>query len=492
MGRLVPSAFDVFSAGADALNSGRGGGSLTGRSRLLPKALWAGIILVVAGCLALVGLNVYQMVYVAPALAEGRNLIVHAYSVISTAHGIERNLREAESSERGYIITGEQRYLDDAYGNGMKAAPELLNQLERLSTAIPEQHQRVVQIAAEVNRRVALLNQTLNLTQHGGLDSARRLMDTEVGLNTMHNVAAQLDAIVESENGRLQTRLQQLAADQDQIRLVAEGGVGLTLVIMFVGGLLILFALRDRERSRADLEETRSTLAQAQKMQTLGELAGGIAHDFNNMLAVVSGGTRLLRRRVSQTDPELTSLLEGIDQGVTRATGLTSRLLAFSRRRPIMQQVIDTNAVVGGMADILRYAMGRGIESQTALAPECPPVLCDPNQLENAVLNLVVNARDAMPEGGRIVIETAKRSGDGQIAAAHAAISVQDTGRGMSADVVRHAFEPFFTTKGEKGTGLGLAQVHSLARQAGGYVAIDSAPGKGTTVTIHLPAATHA
>lgn len=131
-------------AGADALSSGRGGGSLTGRSRLLPKALWAGIILVVAGCLALVGLNVYQMLYVAPALGEERDLVVHAYSVIATAHGIERSLREAESSERGYIITGEQRYLDDAYGNGMKAAPELLAMLEQLSAANPEQHRRVL------------------------------------------------------------------------------------------------------------------------------------------------------------------------------------------------------------------------------------------------------------------------------------------------------------------------------------------------------------
>jgi signal transduction histidine kinase len=489
---MVPSGFEVFSAVVGGLNSARGGSSFTGTSHLLPKALWAGIVLVVIGCLALVGLNVYQMVYVAPALAEGRDLVVHAYSVIETAHGIERDLREAESSERGYIITGEQRYLGDAYRNGMQATPELLAMLERLSAANPEQHRRILQIAPEVNRRVALLNQTLNLSQNGGLDAARRLMDSEVGLNTMHDIAAQLDAVVELENRLLQTRLQQLAADQDQIRLAAEGGVGLTLVIMFVGGLLILFALRDRERVRADLEETRSTLAQAQKMETLGQLAGGIAHDFNNMLAVVSGGTRLLRRRVSGTDPEMIRLLEGIDQGVTRATGLTSRLLAFSRRRPITQQVIDTNAVVGGMADILRYAMGRGIESQTVLAPDCPPVLCDPNQLENAVLNLVVNARDAMPEGGRITIQTAKRSGDGQIASAHAAISVTDTGRGMPADVVRRAFEPFFTTKGEKGTGLGLAQVRSLARQAGGYVAIDSAPGKGTTVTLHLPAATRA
>ncbi len=461
-------------------------------SHLLPRALWAGIILVVAGCLALVGLNVYQMVYVAPALGEGRILVIHAYDVIAAAHGIERVLREAESSERGYIVTGEPRYLDDAYSSGIQAAPQYLAQLEQLSATNPEQRRRMPQLADEVNRRVALLRQTLQLRQNGGSEAARRLVLSNVGLNTMRDLSLQIDAVVGSENRLLQTRLQQLAADQEQIRLAAIGGVGLTFAVMLFGALLILSALRDRERARTDLEETRSTLAQAQKMETLGQLAGGIAHDFNNMLAVVSGGTQLLRRRLPQNEPEIERLLEGIDQGVHRATGLTARLLAFSRRRPITQQVIDVSTLIGSMSDILRYATGRGVALQTSLAPDCPPVFCDANQLENAVLNLVVNARDAMPEGGRIVIETARRSADGQIAAAHTAISVTDTGKGMPPDVMLRALEPFFTTKGEKGTGLGLAQVQTLARQSGGYVAIASTPGKGTTVTLHLPAAAHA
>ncbi|HEX5279677.1 MAG TPA: CHASE3 domain-containing protein [Micropepsaceae bacterium] len=456
---------------------------------MLPKPLWAGIILVVAGCLALAALNGYQMVYVAPALGQERDLVVHAYSVIAAAHGIERVLREAESSERGYIVTGEPRYLDDAYSSGIKAAPQYLAQLEKLSVTNPEQRSRMPQLAAEVNRRVALLREALQLRQHGGSDAARRLVLSDVGLNTMRDLSVVIDAVVSSENRLLQSRLQQLAADQDQIRLAAEVGVALTFAIMVLGTLLILSALRDRERARVDLEETRSILAQAQKMETLGQLAGGIAHDFNNMLAVVSGGTHLLRRRLAETSPEIARVLEGIDQGVSRATALTSRLLAFSRRRPVTEQLINTNTLIGSMADILRYAIGRGVELETVLAADCPPVFCDPNQLENAILNLVVNARDAMPEGGRIVIATAKRSADGQISAAHAAISVRDTGRGMPPDVVLRAFEPFFTTKGEKGTGLGLAQVQSLARQAGGYVAIDSAPGEGTTVTLHLPAA---
>jgi signal transduction histidine kinase len=459
-------------------------------SRLFPKVLWTGIILVVAGCLALAGLNFYQMIHIAPALSLGRALVVHAYAVIDAAHGIERNLRQAESSERGYVITGEQPYLDDVYRNGMHAAPQQLAMLERLTAADPEQQRRVLQIAAEVNRREGLLSQTVVLRRHGDIEAARRLILSNIGLDTMHDLSAQLDALVTSENGVLQARLQQLAADQGQIGLVAEGGVSLMLVVMVMGTVLIVFAVRDREHARKELEETQSTLAQAQKMETLGQLAGGIAHDFNNMLAVVRGGASMLRRRLPGTDSEIARLLDGVDEGVNRAAGLTSRLLAFAHRREITKQVIDVNAVVGAMADILRYATGRGIELQTVLAADCPPVFCDANQLENAVLNLVINARDAMPGGGRIVIETARRSGDGQIAAAHVGLSVKDTGRGMPPDVVRRAFEPFFTTKGKKGTGLGLAQVQALARQSGGYVAIDSTPGKGTTFTLNLPAAT--
>ncbi len=169
---------------------------------------------------------------------------------------------------------------------------------------------------------------------------------------------------------------------------------------------------------------------------------------------------------------------------------MTSRLLAFSRRRPVARQITNANDLVAGMADVLRYTLGRNIAVETVLAPDLWPVLVDPNQLENAILNLAVNARDAMPEGGSLIIETANSSADGEMPGPHVAIAVTDTGKGMTPDVQRRAFEPFFTTKAEgMGTGLGLAQVHAFIRHSGGFVRIDSAPGKGTAITLHLPRA---
>jgi signal transduction histidine kinase len=165
---------------------------------------------------------------------------------------------------------------------------------------------------------------------------------------------------------------------------------------------------------------------------------------------------------------------------------LTARLLAFSRRRPVTREVIDANDIIAGLADILRYTLGGGIEVETALAPDLCPILADRNQLENAILNLAVNARDAMPDGGRLTIETQNISVDGKNAVA---IMVRDTGRGMPPEVLQRALEPFFTTKGEgRGTGLGLAQVQALVRQSDGSVQIDSAPGAGTTVTLRFRA----
>jgi signal transduction histidine kinase len=457
---------------------------------VIPKPLWAGILLVIAGCLALVGLNIDQIVDLAPGIIQERDLAEHAYEVIATANQIERALRLAESAERGYVITGQDSYLN-AYGSGVRSAADLLTKFERVSAPNPAQQSRIPMIRAFVDRRVAELQETLDLRRREGFAAARHRIETDIGLNTMRDVTALIDAAIASEDAVLQNRLTELAQDQRQVRMVAETGVGLTLAEMAIGALLIWFAWRERERARKDLDETRSVLAQAQKMETLGQLAGGIAHDFNNMLAVVRGGAQLLRRRLASPEPQISHLLDGIDQGVDRAAGLTGRLLAFSRRRPLALQVTDANALVNGMTDVLRYALGRNVTVETALCPDLWPVLVDPNQLENAILNLAVNARDAMPEGGSICIKTANLSGDRHISGPHVMIAVQDTGKGMTPEVLRRAFEPFFTTKGEgQGTGLGLAQVHALARSSGGFVRIDSAPGKGSTVTLYFPPTT--
>ncbi|PCD02777.1 PAS domain S-box protein [Sphingomonas spermidinifaciens] len=261
-------------------------------------------------------------------------------------------------------------------------------------------------------------------------------------------------------------------------------------------------------RSREDLERaveertrqlmaTEEQLRQAQKMEAVGQLTGGIAHDFNNMLAVVIGALDLMERRVAQGSTDIGRYLTAARDGATRAAGLTQRLLAFARQTPLAPRPIDIDAMVTGMLDLLVRTIGDDIRVETNLAGDLRPAVVDPSQLENVVLNLAVNARDAMPGGGTLSIATSQHVVDGEeaerfgVAPGHfLRLCVADTGAGMAPDVVRRAFEPFFTTKAVgKGTGLGLSQVFGFVRQSGGHVRIESTPGEGTAVHLYLPAA---
>ena len=246
----------------------------------------------------------------------------------------------------------------------------------------------------------------------------------------------------------------------------------------------------------AELEQTQEALRQSQKMEAVGQLTGGIAHDFNNMLAVVIGSLDLLGRRIGVHDPRARRYVDAAADGARRAALLTQRLLAFSRQQPLRPESIDANKLVAGMSDLLRRSLGSDVHLETVLAGELWRTHADPNQLENVILNLAVNARDAMPEGGRLTIETQNTHLDTRYVAAELGVSagqyvliaVTDTGFGMPAEVIAKAFEPFYTTKEVgKGTGLGLSQVYGFVKQSGGHVKIDSEPGHGATVTIYLP-----
>ncbi len=252
-------------------------------------------------------------------------------------------------------------------------------------------------------------------------------------------------------------------------------------------------AVRERTERLMAAEEQ---LRQAQKMEAVGQLTGGIAHDFNNMLAVVIGGLDLLERRLRQGRTDVGRYLDAARDGATRAAALTQRLLAFSRRQPLAPRRIDANAMIGGMIDLLVRTLGEGVVVETKPGLGLRAALADPNQLENALLNLCVNARDAMPEGGLLTLATrnatltaAQVAGWGIDPGDYVEIAVADTGTGMPPDVAARAFDPFFTTKGVgKGTGLGLSQVYGFVTQSGGSVRIESAPGAGTTVRLFLPA----
>ena len=244
--------------------------------------------------------------------------------------------------------------------------------------------------------------------------------------------------------------------------------------------------LRDEVVERERAEEA---LRQAQKMEAVGQLTGGIAHDFNNLLTPVIGGLEVLARRV--TDPRLKRLAQAALESGHRGAKLTTQLLAFSRIQRIRIAPVAVNQVVDNLRHILKHTLGTGVIVETRLHRDTIHGLCDENQLENAILNLAINARDAMPEGGTLTIATdlvQEPAGPDLEGGAYVCVTVADTGTGMSPDIAARATEPFFSTKPlGKGTGLGLAQVYGIARQAGGTIRIQSREGEGTTVCLFLP-----
>ena len=239
---------------------------------------------------------------------------------------------------------------------------------------------------------------------------------------------------------------------------------------------------------------TESALRQAQKMEAMGQLTGGIAHDFNNLLTVIIGNLEMLEAKLTTPlQHELvTEALEAADLGAR----LTARLLAFARRSYLEPETVNLNSFVVGLTDMLHRTLGATIYLSNALSPNLWSSRVDPSQVESAIINLAVNARDAMPDGGRLVLETSNEvidapmagSPDGPVPGEYVRLSVSDTGFGMSRDVREKAFEPFFTTKEQgKGTGLGLSMIYGFAKQSGGHASIESEEGKGTVVNIYLP-----
>ncbi len=259
-------------------------------------------------------------------------------------------------------------------------------------------------------------------------------------------------------------------------------------------GKLLGFAKVTRDMTAQRAAEER--LRQAQKMEAIGQLTGGVAHDFNNLLTVIGGNLETLQRRLAaRQDEPLQRLATSAARAASRAAILTHQLLAFSRRQPLEPTLVQVNSLISGMSEMLRRTLPESVSIETVLAGGVWPTFVDANQLENSLLNLAVNARDAMPHGGRLTIEAANVYLDEAYAAAadlepgqYVGVFVSDTGVGMAADVVANAFDPFFTTKEVgQGTGLGLSQVYGFVKQSGGHVRIYSEIGSGTTVKIYLP-----
>ncbi|WP_246687110.1 MULTISPECIES: CHASE3 domain-containing protein [unclassified Mesorhizobium] len=417
--------------------------------------------------------------------------------------------QDAETGQRGYLLTGEKTYLQP-YQHAVEALPGQLARIDQMLPASSEAAQQVAGIKEALARKQSELAETIRLYDAGNMSKALEIVRGGSGKLDMEQIQANIDAIRRIDGANLQARALRMEQVEDWLRAgsfaalaailllglytIRESGRRFRAVVIAQDALSAKNAALENEihtRERAE-----SQLRQVQKMEAVGQLTGGIAHDFNNMLAVITSAMNLAQRKLARGEHDVETFVEAAADAAARAANLTARLLAFSRQQPLAPQLVDANRLVTGMSDLLRRTLGQSIEIETVLAGGLWKAHADPSQVENAILNLAVNARDAIGEKGKLTIETANCHLDEAYAAGHpevkagqyVMIAVTDTGTGMSPDVMARAFEPFFTTKPvNHGTGLGLSQVFGFVKQSGGHVKIYSEPGEGTTIKIYLP-----
>ncbi|MCA0031845.1 CHASE3 domain-containing protein [Mesorhizobium sp. B263B2A] len=423
--------------------------------------------------------------------------------------GLLSMAQDAESGQRGYLLTGEKSYLEP-YRKAVDAIPGQLSRIDAMTASDDQIVQQINHIKDALSQKQAEQARTIALYDKGDAAAALQLVRSGQGKAAMDEIRASMDTIRRISAADIAARDEHTDRVEAWLRI---GSLAALLAIFVLG----VYTIRESRRRFRDVvvgqeelmrknielgneiqtrEKAESQIRQMQKMEAVGQLTGGIAHDFNNMLAVIISAMNLAQRKLKRGEHDLEKLIEAATDAASRAAKLTSRLLAFSRQQPLAPQIVDANRLVTGMSDLLRRALGEGIVIETVLAGGLWKTHADPSQIENAILNLAVNARDAMSEDGKLTIETANSHLDDGYAATHAdvipgqyvMIAVSDTGEGMSADVMARAFEPFFTTKPvNKGTGLGLSQVFGFVKQSGGHVKIYSERDQGTTVRIYLP-----
>lgn len=417
--------------------------------------------------------------------------------------------QDAESGQRGYLLTGEKSYLEP-YRKAVEAIPGQLARIDTMTASDDQLAPQVSHIKDALSQKQAELAETIALYDRGDAVKALELVRSGQGKAAMDEVRASMDTIRRIGAAAVAKRDEHTDQVEAWLRI---GSLAALLAIFLLGTYTIRESRRRfREVAVAQDELTRKNIAlgneiqtrenaesqirQMQKMEAVGQLTGGIAHDFNNMLAVIISAVNLAQRKLERGEHDIAKFIEAAIDAANRAANLTARLLAFSRQQPLAPQIVDTNRLLTGMSDLLRRALGESIRIETVLAGGLWKTHADPSQIENAILNLAVNARDAMGDDGKLTIETANSHLDDSYAGTHAEvtagqyvmIAVSDTGSGMVPDTIAKAFEPFFTTKPvNKGTGLGLSQVYGFVKQSGGHVKIYSEPGEGTTIKIYLP-----
>ncbi|KAF2991591.1 CHASE3 domain-containing protein [Methylocystis sp. MJC1] len=433
----------------------------------------------------------------------------HTLVVESALYRLDGAIRRAESEERGYIITRDRAYL--------RPKDEIATQLEKglaevgaLVADDSEQAERLSELRPLIEERLEQLQHKIDIMRAGDFEAAAEIVRTGEGKALTDRIDALVAEMIAQEDALHRQRDLQMSEATDTLQTAIGSLIVLIAGVAVLAVLLTerqLHALRKSSESlklayneliaestkRGSLE---AQLRQSQKLEALGHLAGGIAHDFNNMLGVIVSSLNILRRKLRRNEGGLDPLIDSAMDGADRAAALVRRLLAFSRIQPLNPEPLDVNSLVIGMSAILHRTLGAHIHLATVLAPDLWPTRVDANELESAVLNLAVNARDAMPTGGQLTIETQNTELDacytdenpsvrpGQ----YVMIVISDTGVGMPPDVAAKAFDPFFTTKPiGKGTGLGLSQAHGFATQSNGHIKIYSEVGRGTCLKLYLP-----
>ena len=497
------------------------------------RVLWVLALAAAAGFALLLGSLVESSLRANKARDNATAWQIHTYQVMLAAERLQSAVFDAQRSRRGYILNEEHdRTLLAPYDAAVAKVPALLGELRRLTADSPNQQRRIAALdGLVVTQMLRMANMTTATRQQAGVASGGSSSAGEVNITQIRSAVA---GIVDSEQRLLRIRNLHVRAANAEVKAAARSlsfsGLALLMIALVTGSLAVSALLRARRaaleaqeamRARVILEAAVTTrtaeivasnialreeiaakeaaeaqIRQLQKLESIGQLTGGIAHDFNNMLSIVIGSLDLAVRRLHDPDGRVRKYIDNATDGAKRAAALTARLLAFSRQQALAPEPIDANVFVGNISELLRRTLGEGIMIETVLAGGLWRTYADASELENAVVNLAVNARDAMNSAGKLTIETANTHLDDAYARDHAdvvpgqyvVVCVTDTGGGMPQDVVEKAFDPFFTTKSVgKGTGLGLSQVYGFVKQSGGHVKIYSEAGKGTTVKLYMP-----
>ncbi len=432
--------------------------------------------------------------------------VAHSLEVEGGASELLGKLQDLELAKRGFLLTRSDGFIP-SYDEARTAIPQALAKLRSLVADSRDQTARVDRMGLSIQDILTTSARTIELGRNGQFAEAIAFVMAGRGQQTLESFRAIVNEFNAAESDLLKKREAAEATARaimlGMVLVFLASAAGAALGALMLSGALIREL---RQRTEALAEETRvrkdaqAILAQTQKMESIGQLAGGIAHDFNNLMTVVIGNLDSAERRLARGGPADASSIgrpiAAAMQGARRAASLTQRLLAFSRQQVLSPQQVDLNRLVASLSEMLTRTVGETIAVETILGSGLWPTFVDVSQLENAIVNLVVNARDAMPDGGRITIETANASLDeaycrqfGDVAPGqYVLISVTDTGTGISPENLTKVFEPFFTTKSASmRTGLGLAMIYGFVKQSKGHIRIYSEVGHGTTAKIYLP-----